>query len=173
MRSANRRTERDAREGQQPPGRGRYWRSIRIGRATALRLERDGYELALLDVDVAGLTETLRRVEERGGIAHVVRADLRDPDVVRFATREVAVNIGPPTLLVNVAGIGVAATILDTSDEDWDRVIAVNLSGPFYVTRAILPLMLDRGGGVVINVASVGGQVGLAQRAAYCASKLA
>jgi len=142
-----------------------------IGRATALRLEHDGYELALMDVDVDGLNETCKRVEQRGGIAHALRVDLCDPHEVGFATREVAVNIGQPELLVNVAGIGVAATVLETSDEDWDRVIAVNLTGPFYTTRAILPLMLDRGHGVVINVASVGGQVGLARRAAYCASK--
>jgi NAD(P)-dependent dehydrogenase (short-subunit alcohol dehydrogenase family) len=72
---------------------------------------------------------------------------------------------------VNVAGIGVAATVLETSDEDWNRVLAVNLTGPFLTIRATLPLMLDRGSGVVVNVASVAGQVGLARRAAYCASK--
>jgi len=74
-------------------------------------------------------------------------------------------------VLVNVAGIGVAATVLETSDEDWNRVLAVNLTGPFLTTRAILPLMLDRGNGVIVNIASVAGQVGVPRRAAYCASK--
>ena len=80
-------------------------------------------------------------------------------------------TIGRPEVLVNVAGIGVAATVLETSDEDWNRVLAVNLTGPFLTTRATLPLMLDRGSGVIVNIASVAGQVGLARRAAYCASK--
>jgi len=124
-----------------------------------------------MDSDVDGLNETCRRVEKLGGVAHALRVDLRDPHEVGFVAREVAVNIGHPEVLVNVAGVGIAATVLETSDEDWDRVIAVNLTGPFYTTRAILPLMLDRGRGVIINVASVGGQVGLARRAAYCASK--
>jgi NAD(P)-dependent dehydrogenase (short-subunit alcohol dehydrogenase family) len=142
-----------------------------IGRATALKLEYEGYELALMDADGDGLDETCRRVEKLGGTAHALRVDLRDPHEVGSVAREVAVKVGHPDLLVNVAGIGIAATVLETSDEDWDRVIAVNLTGPFYTTRAFLPLMLDRGRGVIINVASVGGQVGLARRAAYCASK--
>src|SRR6266404_8659319 len=73
--------------------------------------------------------------------------------------------------LVNVAGVGIAATVLDTSDQDWNRVIGTNLTGPFLLTRAILPLMLDAGSGVIVNVASVAGIVGIAARAAYCASK--
>jgi NAD(P)-dependent dehydrogenase (short-subunit alcohol dehydrogenase family) len=81
------------------------------------------------------------------------------------------VTVGPPQVLVNVAGIGVAATVLETSDEDWNRVLDVNLTGPFLTIRATLPLMLDRGSGVIVNIASVAGQVGLARRAAYCASK--
>ena len=97
--------------------------------------------------------------------------DLSDPLAVGSVTREVAVTIGAPEVLVNVAGIGVAATVLETSDEDWTRVLAVNLTGPFLTTRATLPLMLDRGSGVIVNIASVGGLVGLARRAAYCASK--
>jgi NAD(P)-dependent dehydrogenase (short-subunit alcohol dehydrogenase family) len=79
--------------------------------------------------------------------------------------------MGSPDLLVNVAGIAVAATVLDTSDQDWNRVIGTNLTGPFLLTRAILPLMLDAGSGVIVNVASVAGVVGMTARAAYCASK--
>jgi len=142
-----------------------------IGRATALRLAQDGYDIAMLDLDAAGLAETGKRIEQAGGQAHAFPVDLRDPISVGSVTREIAVTAGPPQVLVNVAGIGVAATVLETSDEDWSRVLAVNLTGPFLTIRATLPLMLDRGGGVIVNIASVGGQVGLARRAAYCASK--
>jgi NAD(P)-dependent dehydrogenase (short-subunit alcohol dehydrogenase family) len=74
-------------------------------------------------------------------------------------------------LVANVAGVGVAATIVETSNEDWQRVISVNLGGTFVVCRAALPILLDSGGGVIVNVASVGGLVGIPARAAYCASK--
>ena len=142
-----------------------------IGRATALRLASDGYEIAMMDLDAAGLAETRTQVQRAGGQAHVFPVDVCDPLSVGSVTRKVAVTVGPPQVLVNVAGIGVAATVLETSDEDWNRVLAVNLTGPFLTIRATLPLMLDRGRGVVVNIASVAGQVGLARRAAYCASK--
>ena len=142
-----------------------------IGRATALRLAHDGYEVAMMDLDAAGLAETRTQIEQAGGRAHQFPVDLCDPLGVGSVTREIAVTVGAPEVLVNVAGIGLAATVLETSDEDWNRVLAVNLTGPFLTTRATLPLMLDRGSGVIVNIASVGGQVGLARRAAYCASK--
>ena len=142
-----------------------------IGRATALRLARDGYEIAMMDLDPAGLALTRTRIEQAGGRAHAFPVDVCDPLSVGSVTRKIAVTVGPPQVLVNVAGIAVAATVLETSDEDWNRVLAVNLTGPFLTIRATLPLMLDRGSGVVINIASVAGQVGLARRAAYCASK--
>ena len=142
-----------------------------IGRATALRLARDGYEIAMMDLDAAGLAETRTQIQQAGGGAHAFPVDVCDPLSVGSVTRKIAVTVGPPQVLVNVAGIGLAATVLETSDEDWNRVLAVNLTGPFLTIRATLPLMLDRGSGVVVNIASVAGQVGLARRAAYCASK--
>jgi NAD(P)-dependent dehydrogenase (short-subunit alcohol dehydrogenase family) len=142
-----------------------------IGRATALRLARDGYEIAMLDLDAAGMATTRKQIEQAGGLARAFPVDLRDPLAVGSVAREIAVTVGAPQVLVNVAGIGVAATVLETSDEDWNRVLAVNLTGPFLTIRATLPLMLDRGSGVIVNIASVAGQVGLARRAAYCASK--
>jgi NAD(P)-dependent dehydrogenase (short-subunit alcohol dehydrogenase family) len=142
-----------------------------IGRATALRLAREGYEIAMMDLDITGLIETGTLIQQAGGLAYPFTVDLCDPLAVGSVTREMAVTVGAPEVLVNVAGIGLAATVLETSDADWNRVMAVNLTGPFLTIRAILPLMLDRGSGVIINIASVGGQVGLARRAAYCASK--
>ena len=142
-----------------------------IGRATALRLARDGYEVAILDADDIGLIETRAQIQQAGGTAYDFRVDLCDPLEVGSVVRDVAVTVGTPQVLVNVTAIGVAATVLETSDADWNRVLAVNLTGPFLTTRATLPLMLDRGDGVIVNIASVGGQVGLARRAAYCASE--
>lgn len=142
-----------------------------IGRAVALELAREGHEIAMMDLDVTGLEDVRGRIESAGGTAHGFPVDLTDPLAVGSVAREIAVRIGTPHALVNVAGIGVAATVLETSDEDWNRVLSVNLTAPFLTTRATLPLMLDRGAGVIVNIASVGGQVGIARRAAYCASK--
>ena len=141
-----------------------------IGRATALRLAGDGYDLALLDIDEQGLGETQVTI---GATRRVTTfpVDVCDPHKLGVTVRDVLTTLGSPELLVNVAGIGIAATVLDTSDEDWGRVIGTNLTGPFLLTRAVLPLMLDRGSGVIINVASVAGTVGMRARAAYCASK--
>ena len=142
-----------------------------IGRAVALHLARDGYGVALVDVDAAGMKETVRSIESAAGVAQAFQSDVCDPHQLGVTVREVLASMGSPDLLVNVAGIAVAATVLDTSDQDWNRVIGTNLTGPFLLTRAILPLMLDAGSGVIVNVASVAGVVGLPARAAYCASK--
>ena len=142
-----------------------------IGRAIALHLAGEGYEVAMMDLNEPGLKEVHTKITADGGRAHSFPVDLSDPLAVGSVTREIAVRVGAPHVLVNVAGIGVAATVLETSDEEWNRVLAVNLTGPFLTTRAALPLMIDRGSGVIINIASVGGQVGIARRAAYCASK--
>jgi NAD(P)-dependent dehydrogenase (short-subunit alcohol dehydrogenase family) len=142
-----------------------------IGRAVALHLARDGYGVALVDVDESGMKETVRLIESASGVAQAFRSDVCDTHQLGETVREVLASMGSPDLLVNVAGIAVAATVLDTSDQDWNRIIGTNLTGPFLLTRAILPLMLDAGSGVIVNVASVAGIVGLSARAAYCASK--
>ena len=105
-----------------------------------------------------------------GGRAIGFAGDVRDEIVVEAALAALA-RESRLWLVANVAGIGVAATILETSNEDWQRVISVNLGGTFVVCRAAVPIMLAAGGGVIVNVASVGGLVGIAARAAYCASK--
>ncbi len=142
-----------------------------IGRAAALQLARDGYGVALVDIDASGMEETLRSIQSAAGVVNAFRADVCDPHQLGVMVREVLASMGSPDLLVNVAGIAIAATVLDTSDQDWNRVIGTNLTGPFLLTRAILPLMLDAGSGVIVNVASVAGVVGMEACAAYCASK--
>jgi NAD(P)-dependent dehydrogenase (short-subunit alcohol dehydrogenase family) len=142
-----------------------------IGRATALRLAADGYALALVDVDETGLEATVERVRHARSVAERFVLDVTNAHQVGLVVSRIATSLDVPALLVNVAGVGVAATVPETSDADWDRVIGINLTGPFLLTRAVLPLMLDRGCGVVINVASTAALVGIRARAAYCASK--
>jgi NAD(P)-dependent dehydrogenase (short-subunit alcohol dehydrogenase family) len=125
-----------------------------IGRATAERLQGDGWEVAAVDIDATPFDESYR-------------LDLRDP----IAIADVFAAIGPVDALVNDAGIGFAGTVLDTTADQWDAMLAVNLTAMFHTTKAVLPGMLERRRGSIVNLASVAGVVGVRNRAGYCATK--
>ncbi|MDQ3457527.1 MAG: SDR family oxidoreductase [Actinomycetota bacterium] len=129
-----------------------------IGRASVARLRAEGFDVAVLDV--AG--------------DDVIPCDVTDPGDVDAAVAAVLNRFGRIDVLVNNAGItgGPAATVLhETPIEEWDRVHAVNVRGPFLCSRAVLPVMIEQGGGHVITIASVAGLVAFPGRAAYSASK--
>lgn len=141
-----------------------------IGRATSVRLAADGHDLCLVDIDADGLATTEAQVRDQGGSADSHIVDLSDGAAVDEAFRSVLAH-GTPAVLVNNAGVGWAATLPETSDDAWDTTIAVNLTAQFRACRVVIPAMLEAGGGVIINVASAAGLVGVGRRAAYCASK--
>ncbi len=124
-----------------------------IGQATVARLEADGYKVAALDIKNAPYT-----------------CDVTDEDAVHATVEQVASQLGRPTAVCNVAGIGTFAHTTDETLEAWNRTIAVNLTGTFLMCRAALPFLLD-GGGAIVNVASTAGLMGQPYSAAYCASK--
>lgn len=141
-----------------------------IGRATAVRLAVDGWTVSLLDRDPAGLARTAELVSAAGAVGSVLQCNLSD----RSAIEEVLgafVADTPVEGLVNNAGVGFRAAIADTTDEQWDLTLAVNLSAMFAICRRVIPGMVERGRGSIVNVASSGGLVGLRNRVAYCASK--
>jgi meso-butanediol dehydrogenase / (S,S)-butanediol dehydrogenase / diacetyl reductase len=142
-----------------------------IGFATAERLATLGYDIGLVDIDAENIDRVQRAVKSAGreAIATVLDVGLcRDfgPVVETYLERWPVINA-----LVNNAGIGVAATLPETTLEDWDQTIAVNLSAMFHTCRAVLPHMARAGQGSIVNVSSVAGLVGVKKRAAYCASK--
>lgn len=139
-----------------------------IGRATAHRLIETDYDVVGLDRDEAGLAETAAAGDGR---IYPVVVDLTDVASLESAVASVVAEHGLPDLLVNNAGVGVAGTVAETSTVDWDRTLAVNLSAIFHLCRLFVPPMVERGRGVIVNVASIAGIVGLRNRAAYCASK--
>lgn len=141
-----------------------------IGRATAYRLAADGYQIVALDLDVAGLAVTCDEIARRGGVACAREVDLSEVASIEAVFSSVLAD-GAPAVLANVAGIGVAAELADTTPVQWDALLAVDLSAVFHTCRLVLPAMLAAGGGVIVNVASVAGLVGVARRAAYCAAK--
>lgn len=142
-----------------------------IGYATCLKLAGDGFDIAAVDIDAGNLGRTAEAVRAAGRDVQTFQADVRDPQAVAAAVAATGRTLGGPAALVNVAGVGVAASVADTSDEDWERILGVNLTGPFVTCRAVLPLMVEAGGGDIVNVSSAAGVIGVRERAAYCASK--
>lgn len=144
-----------------------------IGRATALRLAAAGHPLLLVDIDHSGLEDTADRIGRAGGHSRTVIADVTDRVAVEGAVTEAISSLGDLGVLVNVAGIGVRGGVLDTSDEDYDAVMAVNVKGAFLASRAVLPHLLASGGGCIVTVASVASVVGVRDRSVYTISKTA
>jgi NAD(P)-dependent dehydrogenase (short-subunit alcohol dehydrogenase family) len=141
-----------------------------IGRATALRMAEDGYSTALIDMDADGLAKTA----EAGALISDVWTrvcDLRQVGQISEAVGGALDHFGNLDVLINVAGVAVAGSTVDTDPIDWDRIVAVNLTAVFHTCRLVIPPMLRAGGGIIVNVSSVAGLVGLRQRAAYCATK--
>jgi len=128
-----------------------------IGRGISLRLAQGRVAVAVLDVNTAGADATRETIAAAGGRAAVATADVADPAAVRRAVDDVHAALGPVHILVNVAGIGAFAPLLEIRQEDWDRMIAVHLTGTFNCTRAIVPDMLAAGWGRVVNIGSVAG----------------
>ncbi len=140
-----------------------------IGRAVALRLAGDGATVGCLDVD----GERAAAVAAECGSGHTsVACDVADVGSVAAAAATLTASVGPADLLVNCAGIGLGAQPVATHDEEqWQRVLAVNLSGAFHVTRAALGAMIERGYGRVVNISSGNGIRPSAGASAYASSK--
>jgi NAD(P)-dependent dehydrogenase (short-subunit alcohol dehydrogenase family) len=144
-----------------------------IGRATALRFASEGAAVAVVGVVDADNCETVRRIEAAGGRALAIPCDVTDSDGVRSALQQTVDAYGGLDIAFNNAGImpAVSAPLADLREPDWDRVIEVNLRGVFVCMRHQIPLLLERGGGAIVNTSSAAGVKGFAHNAAYVASK--
>lgn len=138
-----------------------------IGRATALRLATEGCAVGIVDIDEAGARETASRCDGR---AMVLRTDITDRAQVEAAVARFAAD-GPIDLMANIAGWDVMRNFLETDPALWDRIIAINLYGPLHMHHVVLPLMVARGFGRVVNVSSDAGRVGSSGEAVYAACK--
>ena len=143
-----------------------------IGLATAKRFLSDGWRVALLDIE-AQLLRTSVTALGRGKDALALHCDVSDAEAVTAAIDSLARHFGRLDALVNNAGIAAFAPLLETSDEDWNRILAVNLTGPFICTKAAAPLMREHGGGAVVNITSISAVRASALRSAYGTSKAA
>jgi NAD(P)-dependent dehydrogenase (short-subunit alcohol dehydrogenase family) len=128
-----------------------------IGRATALHLAREGAAIGIVELDAAAGRETVAGIEALGGRAHLAIADISRFEEVAAAEEEIAGALGPVTLLVNNAAKAGAGSLELTSVEGWRREIEVNLDGAYHCIRAVVPAFQARGGGAIVNIASVNG----------------
>ena len=142
-----------------------------IGRAVAEHLASAGAAVAVLSTTEPGSLAVTDALRARGARTLAVAADVADARAVDEAVAKVERGLGPVDVLVNDAGIALRRPVAEMSDADWDRVIAVNLNGPFYLARRCVPGMAERRWGRVVNVSSISGRLGTPGMTAYCASK--
>jgi NAD(P)-dependent dehydrogenase (short-subunit alcohol dehydrogenase family) len=141
-----------------------------IGLATAKRFLADGWRMALLDIDGENLQRTFKALGKPDATI-AITCDVSDREGVARAIGSIAKEFGRLDALVNNAGIAIFKPILEVTYEDWSRVLAVNLTGPFLCTQAAAPLMRDSGGGSVVNITSISGLRASTLRTAYGTSK--
>jgi NAD(P)-dependent dehydrogenase (short-subunit alcohol dehydrogenase family) len=143
-----------------------------IGRATAALLAERGAAVACVDVNAAGLAETVDAIVAAGGNALALEADVTDLAAVEAAVVSAVAELSSLDGVANVAGVGdFTGDVTEIAPEEWARVLAINLSGAFHVSRAAIPHLRAAGGGAIVNVSSQFGLVGCLASPAYCASK--
>ncbi|MDE0673266.1 MAG: glucose 1-dehydrogenase [Caldilineaceae bacterium SB0662_bin_9] len=141
-----------------------------LGRATALRLAREGAAVVVNSDLPDNGAETVAEIEAAGGTAVFVQGSVASREDCE-ALAAAASDLGPVSILVNNAGIERRGGVLDCTDEDWDDMLNVDLKGIFVVSRAVLPAMLEHGKGAIVNIASVLSYDVIPERAAYVAAK--
>jgi meso-butanediol dehydrogenase/(S,S)-butanediol dehydrogenase/diacetyl reductase len=141
-----------------------------IGRATALRLAAEGATVWCADINGDGAADTAKVIADNGGTASSSRIDVTDAAACHAVVADVVSTYGGLDVLCNIAGIGGSAHSTDESAERFNAMFSVNAAGPFYLSQAALPHLLERTGNIV-NLASTAGMIGQAYCAAYCASK--
>ena len=142
-----------------------------IGRAGALLFAEEGAAVVGLDMNEAGGADTVRTIEETGGRAILAHGDVSQGADMRAAVDLAVTRFGKLDLLWANAGIGVFKDIVETTDEDWDRIVGVNLKGAYLMAHHGIPEVIRAGGGTMVMTASTSAFVGSKRWAAYCATK--
>lgn len=142
-----------------------------IGRATAVLFAKEGAKVVIADLAVAKGKATEAIIKKDGGEAYFVRSDISRTEDVRFLIKETLATYGRLDVLINNAGIQTTGSVLDTTEEDWDKTLSINVKGPFLCTKYAAPEMAKSGGGVIINISSVLALAAIGRQTAYAASK--
>ena len=141
-----------------------------MGAATAKLLAEEGAHVACLDIAIDGAEKTVAGIAEHGGTAKAFQVDVSDPASVKGAVDGAWRDLGHPRVVVNCAGIGKFSHTHELPFDEWNRILAVNLTGTFLVCQAALPHLMD-GGGSIVNIASNAGVRAQPYSAAYATSK--
>jgi len=145
-----------------------------IGKATAIALAKEGVNLGLIartGKDLEVLQAAL--VQEYGISVHTATADVGNIEEVNTAVAALQQQLGSIDILINNAGTAQFGTVVDMEPQQWEQIIQTNLMGTYYVSRTVLPAMIEQNSGSIINIASTAGERGFATGSAYCASKFA
>ena len=142
-----------------------------IGRGISEVLGAGGFRVAIADLNAGTAADTARAVTEAGGTAIAVTADVTDSGSVLSAVKTVTSELGPVEVVVNNAGWDDFMNFTDTTEDFWDRILEVNFKGALRVTQAVLPAMMERGWGRIINIGSDAGRVGSSLEAVYSGAK--
>lgn len=142
-----------------------------IGKAVALALANEGVSVGLLARTETDLKRVVSEIEERGVKGAYAAVDISAREEVEQAVQKLTDELGAADILINNAGIGKFESLMEMDPEEWKRTIDVNLMGPYYVTRAVLPQLIEKNRGDIINISSTNGLNGAATSSAYSASK--
>lgn len=142
-----------------------------IGRAVAQRLASEGAAVLAVDVVAERLEEVVGSIQTAGGRAASLVADVADVSAPGTITDEASRELGRIDVLCNIAGVGLWKPMAATTRSEWDRVMAVNVTAPYFLTQAVVPRMAASGGGAIVNVASVHSFASWAECGVYAASK--
>lgn len=144
-----------------------------IGRATAIALAKEGVHLGLIGLTMSNLEKVTAELEQYDVNVSAATADVADLEGVHQAVEHIKSDLGSIDILINNAGIAKFGGFLDLTPEEWENIIRVNLMGVYNVTRAVLPDMIERKSGDIVNMSSTAGQKGAPVTSAYSASKFA
>ncbi|MFZ0040286.1 MAG: 3-oxoacyl-ACP reductase family protein [Solirubrobacteraceae bacterium] len=142
-----------------------------IGRAIARGLAQDGMAVVIADIRAEGATETARVITDAGDAAMAIEMDIRDRDSVAAGVQAARSEYGEVDVLVNVAGWDELKPFLDTDEEFWQEVLEINFKGSLRLTKALLPSMIERRWGRIVNISSDAGRVGSSLESVYAGAK--
>ncbi|MBD2865976.1 SDR family NAD(P)-dependent oxidoreductase [Paenibacillus oceani] len=142
-----------------------------IGQSTALLFAAEGAEIVVNDLDADKGAETVRRIGEAGGTAVFLQADVTNPEEVRLMAERALERFGRIDVLFNNAGISGVGRLHEIEPDVWDRIMSINIKGVYLPSKYIVPHMMERKRGAIINMSSCVAEIGLARRASYAATK--
>jgi len=142
-----------------------------IGKAIALALAKAGANVVVSDINLDDCNKVVEEIKAINGNALAVKADVSNPEDVSQMINLTTEKFGKVNILINNAGIYMQKSFTDVTEQDFDRILNINLKGVFLCSKAAVPEMIKQGKGKIINIASIAGQVGFADSSAYCASK--